>query len=117
MIKTISVRILLLCLLAGCSASHDSALGFSSTDSFTLNPDQDPALRTAAQSVLTNRCNICHGPGGAFTQFFESDAGSVDMENLLENERYISIGDPENSFLYTKTILQYDLHNNLFDLN
>lgn len=87
--------------IMSCSPSHDSALGLGSTDAFILNPNPDLQLRNAAQTVLTNRCNTCHGPSGAFTRIFDSDGGDVDMDALLEDQRYISLGNPEASFLYS----------------
>ncbi len=83
-----------------CSPSHDSALGLSSNDRFIPNPNPNEALKTAAQSVLTNSCFACHGPSGSNTRLFESDGSSIDMDALALNLNYVSIGNPGNSFLY-----------------
>ena len=95
------ISIVFLITSAGCSPSHDSALGLASGDLFILNPSPDPILRSAAQNVLTNRCYTCHGPGGSFSAIFEDAGGGlVDMDALVANSRYTAIGDPDNSLLY-----------------
>ena len=86
--------------LVSCSPSHDSSLELGSSDTFMLNPNPNQNLSSAAQTVLTNRCYSCHGPSGSNSPIFESDNGSVDMDALTQNKRYVSIGDPKASFLH-----------------
>ena len=99
-LKNLLIGLTLAVALISCSASHDSALGLGSGDLFILNPNPDPVLRSNAQSVLTNRCFSCHGPSGLNSPIFEDAGGSVDMDALITNTRYVAIGDPESSFLY-----------------
>lgn len=98
--KNLLIVLVLTLSLIGCSASHDSALGLGSGDSFVINPNPDPILQSNAQTVLTNRCFSCHGPNGTNTPIFEDDNGSVDIDALATNTRYVSVGNPDSSYLY-----------------
>jgi len=99
--KLIYSAVLIIALTSvSCSPSHDSALGLGSNDQFIPNPTPNEALKTAAQTVLTNSCFACHGPSGSNTPLFQSDGTSVDMDALALNTNYVSIGNPGNSFLY-----------------
>ena len=99
--KHVFLIYIILLVAAGCSPSHDSALGLASGDLFILNPSPDPILRSSAQTVLTNRCYSCHGPGGSNSTIFEDAGGGlVDMDALAANTRHVAIGDPDNSLLY-----------------
>lgn len=82
-----------------CSPEHQGSGSFSSESLYIPNPDPNPALRASAKAAFETHCVSCHGTGGSNTQLFNSPGGSIDMDALAQNTRYISIGQPDASFL------------------
>lgn len=112
--------IVLLCLCAfnlSCSPEHLGSSSFSSS-LYEPNPNPDPVLRANAKAALESHCIDCHGTGGTNTKIFDSPGGSIDMDSLAQNSRYISIGEPDGSYLvraiYTLPMPSQTPSNNFF---
>lgn len=79
--------------VAACTPSHE-VLGLASSDvdtNYILNPNPDPALKSAASDIITSSCFSCHGPGG--------QNGFIDINNIIE-DGFVIQGAAEASILF-----------------
>lgn len=83
-----------------CSIS--TILVFTSCDDHKFSGGHSTTEGSSAQDIITNSCASCHSSGGTFPDLSDDMCNLVDRTSQQTDMPLISIGSPEESYLYHK---------------